>query len=354
MMIKLFIQIPCLNEENILPNVISDLPRRIEGIDEIYTLVIDDGSTDNTVAVATSLGVDYILKNGRNLGLAESYIRGLDSCLFLGADIIVNTDGDNQYVGADIAKLVKPIVGKEADVVIGCRDIDSHPEFSRIKKFLQRLGSKVVSRVSGIDVPDVTSGFRAVNKNAAMKFSIMNKFSYTVDTLIQAGRSTLKVSHVSIRTNPSLRGSRLFKSIPEFIVQQLKIMFKVYLFYCPMRFFFWLASIFFSITVLNAFRISYFLYFAGTGNMKFKEGSGALLLFSAIVTVLFIVCGLLGSVLSGFRLLILDMRSRIRNMEIQQSLSLPDSDIVTNSKFFEWARTKTKKENIDVEKTYDK
>lgn len=351
---KLFIQIPCLNEEKTLPLVVSHLPRKIEGIENIYLLIIDDGSTDNTVEVATSLGVDHIVKNGRNLGLAESYSKGLEACLFLGADIIVNTDGDNQYVGEDIPRLVKPILEKQADIVVGCRDIDSHAEFSRIKKYLQKIGSKVVNRISKIDVPDVTSGFRAVNRNAAMGFFIMNKFSYTVDTLIQAGRTSMKVDYVPIRTNPSLRKSRLFKSTLGFISRQLKIMFKVYLFYCPMRFFLWLASISFAVTVLNALRISYFLFFAGPENFKFKEGSGVLLLFSAIVTVLFIVGGLLGSVLSGFRLLMIDMRSRIRNMEIQQNVSLPDSDIVTNSNFFEWARIKTKKEDIDTEKkTYD-
>lgn len=351
---KLFIQIPCLNEEKTLPLVVADLPRKVEGIEKIYLLIIDDGSTDNTVKVATSLGVDYILKNGRNLGLAESYSRGLEACLSLGADIIVNTDGDNQYVGEDIPRLVKPIVEQQADMVVGCRDIDGHLEFARIKKYLQKIGSKVVSHISGTDVPDVTSGFRAVNRNAALNFSIFNKFSYTIDTLIQAGRTGMKVYTVPIRTNPSLRKSRLFKSIPVFIVQQLKIMFKVYLLYCPMRFFLGLASISFTVTVLNVLRISYFLFFAETGNFKFKEGSGVLLLFSAIVTVLFIVGGLLGSVLSGFRSLMLDMRSRIRKIEIQQNVSLPGSGIVTNSNFFEWARTKTKKEKIGVEKAYDK
>ena len=351
---NLFIQIPCLNEEKTLPLVVADLPRKIEGIDEIYTLVIDDGSTDSTVEVATNLGVDYIVKNGRNLGLAESYSKGLGACLSLGADIIVNTDGDNQYVGEDIPRLVKPILEQQADMVVGCRDIDGHAEFSRIKKYLQKIGSKVVSRISGTSVPDVTSGFRAISRNAAMKFSIFSKFSYTVDTLIQAGRTGMNVDCIPIRTNPSLRESRLFKSIPGFIIRQLEIMFKVYLFYCPMRFFLWLASISFAVTVLTALRISYFLFFAGSENLKFKEGSGLLLLFSAIVAVLFIVGGLLGSVLSGSRLLMLDIRSRIRNMEIQQNVPLPDLDIVTNSNFFEWARTKTKKVNIDVQKTYYK
>jgi glycosyltransferase involved in cell wall biosynthesis len=349
---KLFIQIPCFNEEKTLPSVISNIPSKIEGIDEIYTLVIDDGSTDNTVEVAKQLGVDYVVRNRRNLGLAESYIRGLDACLCLGADIVVNTDGDNQYACSDIEKLVKPILEKQADIVIGCRNIDDHKEFSRIKKYLQKLGSKVVSCISGTNIPDVTSGFRAINRKAAINISIMNKYTYTVDTLIQAGRTGMKIESVPIKTNPSLRESRLFKSIPEFIIQQIIIMVKVFIFYCPMRFFLCLASVSFVLTVLNALRILYYLFFAGTEDMKFKEGSGVLLLFSAFVTVLFVVAGLFGLVLSGFRLLVLDIRNRIRDMEIQQNILSPDLDLIINRNLTEKAASKTKIEDVDSERQH--
>ncbi|MFH1716071.1 MAG: glycosyltransferase family 2 protein [Planctomycetota bacterium] len=192
---KLFIQIPCFNEEETLPLVVSDLPRKIEGIDEIYTLIIDDGSTDNTVEVAKRLGIDYVVKNGRNLGLAASYGRGIEACLFLGADIIVNTDGDNQYQGADIDKLVKPILDKHCDIVVGCRNINEQSEFPWIKKVLQRLGSRVVRHLSkaDADVPDAPSGFRAVSRMAAIRLSVMNGFSYTIEMLI--GGLTCEVQH---------------------------------------------------------------------------------------------------------------------------------------------------------------
>ncbi|MBI4843124.1 MAG: glycosyltransferase family 2 protein [Nitrospirae bacterium] len=227
---KLIIQIPCLNEEKTLTAVIDSLPKKIEGIDEIRTLIINDGSTDNTVDAAIQLGVDYIVNNGRNLGLAKSYSRGLEASLFLGADIIVNTDGDNQYCGEDIVKLVQPILQHNADVVIGCRDIEGNKDFSKFKKFLQKFGSSVVRKISGTDVPDTTSGFRAINRKAAITFSVMNTFSYTLETLIQAGRTGMNVTWVPISVNPKLRESRLFKSIPDFLSKQLFIIFNVYLF----------------------------------------------------------------------------------------------------------------------------
>lgn len=339
---KLFIQIPCFNEEMTLPLVLSDLPRKIEGIDEIYTLVIDDGSTDNTVEVAKKLGIDYILKNGRNLGLAASYSRGVEACLFLGADIIVNTDGDNQYQGADIKKLVKPILCKECDIVVGCRNINEQSEFSWVKKVLQRLGSRVVRHLSKADVPDAPSGFRAVSRMAAIRLSVMNGFSYTIEMLIQAGRTGLKVGWVPIRTNPKTRKSRLFESNVHFIFRQLKIIFVAYLFYCPIRFFGWLALISFAISITMASRIAYFLWLSPVGQAKFKTGSGVLLLFSSIVCVVFLIAGLLGSVLSGLRFLMNDVRSRIRNIELRRNIIPHDLDIVTAPEFFGWYGTTAK------------
>lgn len=340
---KLFIQIPCLNEERTLPSVIADLPRKIEGIDEIYTLVIDDGSTDKTVEVAKRLGVDYIVRNGRNLGLAKSFSKGLEASLFLGADIIVNTDGDNQYKGADIAKLVKPILERHCDVVVGCRDIDKQGEFSWIKKILERLGSNVVRRLSGTNVPDTTSGFRAISRMAAIRFSIMSSFSYTLEMLIQAGRTGLKLDWVPIRTNPKSRDSRLFRSNVSFIFQQLKTLLIVYIFYCPMRFFNWLASVSFVVSVLMALRIIYFLWLADPTQLKFKTGSGILLLFSSIATVLFFITGLLSSILSGLRFLVIDIRSRTRNIELRQNIIPSDLHIITAPEFFKWAKKEPKR-----------
>jgi len=339
---KLFIQIPCLNEEKTLPSVVAGLPRKIEGIDEIYTLIIDDGSTDETVEIARGLGIDYIVKNGRNLGLARSFSRGLEACIFLGADIIVNTDGDNQYNGADIAKLVRPILDNHCDIVVGCRNIDEQKEFSWIKKIFQKLGSKVVRRLSGTNVPDTPSGFRAISRTAAIRFSIMSSFSYTLEMLIQAGRTGLKVDWVPIRTNSKTRDSRLFRSSVHFICQQLKIMFIAYLFYCPMRFFSWLASLSFVVSVLMASRIAYFLWLSHPAQAKFKTGSGVLLLFSSIVAIVFLITGLLGSIFSGQRFLMNDIRSRVRNIELRWDIIPDDLHIITAPSFFEWTKKAAK------------
>ena len=321
-----------------MPAVIADLPRKIDGIDEIYTLVIDDGSTDNTFEVARSLGVDYIVRNGFNLGLSKTFSRGLEASLFLGADIIVNTDGDNQYKGVDIAKIVRPILEKRADVVVGCRNIKEHKEFSWMKKFLQRFGSKVVQHLSGTNVPDTTSGFRALSRNSAMRFSFMSDFSYTLEMLIQAGRTGLKVDWVPIATNTKSRDSRLFRSIPDFILKQLKNTFAVYLFYRPMHFFGVLASLFFVISFLLGLRIIYHIWFLDPALVKFKMGSSILLIFTSIVMVLLIIAGLLGSVLSGVRFFIIDIRRRIRTSELQQNINSLDMDIITAQEFFKWTR----------------
>lgn len=312
---KLFIQIPCYNEEHTLPAVVADLPPQIKDVDEIFLLVIDDGSSDRTFDVAKSLGVDYIVQNGRNLGLAKSYARGLEACVHLGADIIVNTDGDNQYCGKDIEKLVAVLIDRHADIVIGVRDIKGHSEFSTSKKFLQVVGSKVVQFMSGTNVPDPTSGFRALTKSAALKLFVMNTFSYTLETLVQAGRSGMNIQTVPIETNPKLRESRLFSSNFEFVLKQMITIIKVYLFYSPIRFFFLLASITFTAAFILFLRIIYYLYFIGPEAAKLKHGSESLFVFFIFTTCLLVVSGLLGSVLSGLRLLVLDVRGRIKEIE---------------------------------------
>jgi glycosyltransferase involved in cell wall biosynthesis len=210
---KLIVQIPCFNEEATLPETVRDIPRAIEGVDEVEILVIDDGSTDRTVEVARELGVDHIVRHRNNKGLARTFRTGLDAAFRLGADIIVNTDGDNQYCGADIPALVRPIVEGRADIVVGDRQTDRIADFSPVKRRLQRLGSSSVRRLSGLDIPDAVSGFRAISREAALRLNIVSPFSYTTEMLIQAGKKHMAVASVPVRTNPKTRESRLFRSI---------------------------------------------------------------------------------------------------------------------------------------------
>jgi glycosyltransferase involved in cell wall biosynthesis len=331
--VKLFIQIPCLNEENTLPQVIAQLPREIPGIDAIYTLVIDDGCTDKTLEIARSIGVDYIVRNKHVLGLARSFCRGIDVALEMGADIIVNVDGDNQYNAYDIPKLVRPILDKEADIVIGCRNIAGHKEFSPFKKFLQIFGSKVIGQLANIDVPDVTSGFRALNAFAARHLSIMSTFSYTLEMLCQANRLGLKMSWVQVEVNPKTRESRLFQSTLEFICEQCKIFGFIFLVYYPIRFFGWLSIISGAITLFFA------LFFAHgcsssahvtccTHNMLFMT--------SFLMTVLLVLATFISSILSHLHRILLDTRSRIRNIQVQQGMMLHDYSLIIAPQFFAW------------------
>src|SRR5215213_4534631 len=234
---KLIIQIPCFNEEQTLPATLRDLPREIAGIDEIEWLVIDDGSTDRTIEVARAGGVEHIVRLTNNRGLAAGFQAGLDACLKLGADVIVNTDADNQYVGADIPKLLAPILEGRADMVIGDRETDSIEHFSPIKKLLQRWGSAVVRRVSGTQVADTTSGFRAYNREAALQMQVVSKFTYTLETIIQAGKMVVAVDHVPIRTNHKTRESRLFPSMWAYVRRNTLSIFRVYTLYEPLRVF---------------------------------------------------------------------------------------------------------------------
>src|SRR6186997_1505288 len=234
---KLIIQIPCLNEEATLPATLADLPREVPGIDVVEWLIIDDGSTDRTIEVAREHGVDHIVKLTNNKGLAAGFQAGLDASLKLGADIIVNTDADNQYFGGDIPKLVAPILAGDADMVIGDRETDQIEHFSPLKKRLQRLGSAVVRRASGTDVPDTTSGFRAYNREAALQMSVVSKYTYTLETIIQAGKMTVAVDHVPVRTNPKLRESRLFPSTAAYVRRNGVSIFRIYALYEPLRLF---------------------------------------------------------------------------------------------------------------------
>src|SRR5919206_3809457 len=238
---KLIIQIPCFNEEDQLPATLSDLPRELPGVDTIEWLIIDDGSTDRTVDVARAHGVDHIVRLTNNKGLAAGFQAGLDACLKLGADLIVNTDADNQYNAADIPKLVAPVLAGDADMVVGDREVEQVEEFSGLKIRLQKLGSAVVRRASETKVPDTTSGFRAYNREAAIQLQVVSRFTYTLETIIQAGKNLVAVDHVAIRTNPQTRESRLFPSMWSYVRRNAVAITRIYAQYEPLKVFMTLA-----------------------------------------------------------------------------------------------------------------
>ena len=261
---KLIIQIPCLNEEGTIAQVVRDLPRAIPGIDVIEYLVIDDGSTDRTAEVARAAGVHYILSLGTRRGLARAYSMGLEYALSLGADIIVNTDGDNQYQGADVPKLVQPILAGRADMVVGCRPILDHPEFGLVKKGLQLMGSWVLRHLSKTQVRDAASGFRAVSRHTAMQLFVHSSFSYCMETLIQAGESRLRVASVDIGVNQSTRQSRLFNSIPEYVWKSGTTILLMYALFRPSSLFCAMGAALFSLATALALRFAYLIYFTDT------------------------------------------------------------------------------------------
>lgn len=240
---KLIIQIPCYNESETLEIALNDLPKQIDGIDEIEYLIINDGSLDNTMEVARNWGVHYIVDLKRNKGLAKGFMAGLDACLRNGADIIVNTDADNQYVADDIEKLVRPIIEGKTDIVIGERPIDKTEHFSPIKKKLQHFGSWVVRKASKSDIPDAPSGFRAYSREAALRINVTNEYTYTLETIVQAGRNKIAQTSVPIRTNGELRPSRLFNSMMGYVKKSMLTILRAFMMYKPLRFFTWLALI---------------------------------------------------------------------------------------------------------------
>lgn len=314
--VKLIVQIPCYNEEYTLPETLADIPRQISGVDVVEILIIDDGSTDRTVEVARQLGVEHIVINKRNMGLARSFRRGIDACLRAGADIIVNTDGDNQYFGQDIPLLIGPIVNRRADIVIGDRQTDKIPHFSRGKKFLQWLGSGVVRKLAGIWVPDTVSGFRAFSREAAIRLNIVSPFSYTIETVIQAGQRRLAVTSVPIRTNPKTRESRLFKSIPQFVKNSLSTMVRMYTMYQPLVVFCYLGLALTVIGLLPILRFIY-LYFTegGAGHVQSLVLGGVLLLMGFLT---FLV-GVVADLISFNRQLIEMTLEGVRRLELQST-----------------------------------
>jgi len=309
---KLIIQIPCYNESETLPLTIGDLPKTVPGFDAIEYLVIDDGSTDGTAQIAESLGVHHVVRMPRNRGLAATFETGLQKAVQLGADVIVNTDGDNQYPGGFIPDLVRPILENEADLVIGDRQVETIPHFSRIKVFLQKLGSRVVRWSSGTNVPDATSGFRAFSRDAALRLVIFSNYTYTLETIIQAGKMGLNVASIPIETNPKLRESRLIRSIPVYLARSSVTILRIFLMYEALRTFITLGSLPFIAGWIFVFR---FLYFFTIG-----EGQGhiqSLILASILILVGFLIflLGLLGDLIARNRRLMEEMVFRVRKME---------------------------------------
>jgi glycosyltransferase involved in cell wall biosynthesis len=266
---KLVIQIPCFNEETTLPITLSVLPRQVPGVDVVEWLVIDDGSTDQTLEVAQKSGVDHIVNFSKNRGLAKAFMAGLQAALQAGADIIVNIDADNQYCADDIPKLISPILAGKAEIVIGSRPIDQIHHFSTIKKYLQKLGSWVVRRVSQTEVPDATSGFRAFSRNAARALNVFSDYTYTLETIIQAGQKGMAIASVPIRTNQDLRKSRLVKSIPSYVAKSMGTIFRIFVVYKPFDFFIFLGVFLFSMgTAIGLRFLYYYLTIGGMGHIQ--------------------------------------------------------------------------------------
>jgi glycosyltransferase involved in cell wall biosynthesis len=317
--VKLIIQIPCLNEEHTLPKTLEDLPKQIEGIDCIEILVIDDGSKDKTVEVAKKLGAHHVLQFTNNKGLAKAFISGINQSLKLGADIIVNTDADNQYFGGDIVKLIQPILKKDADIVVGDRQVETIPHFSPLKIFLQKFGSWVVRQLSSTEIPDATSGFRAYSRDAALQLNVVSDFTYTIETIISAGKKNLAIEHVPVKTNIKLRESRLFPSIRIYLQRSLVTMLKVYSMYCPLRLFTIAGGSTFLLGFVIGCRYLFFFFMGQT------EGHIQSLILSAILLIVgfqIIMMGIAAELISVNRQLLEDIQVRIKNSDFSSKEKL--------------------------------
>ena len=309
---KLIIQIPCYNEQDHLAATLADLPKEIPGVDAIEVLIIDDGSTDGTAALARELGVDHVVRFPQNRGLARGFMAGLDACLHLGADIIVNTDADNQYHGGDIPALVRPLLDGEADLVVGDRQIDQVAHFSATKKRLQKIGSWVVRLASGTRVPDAPSGFRAISREAALRMFVTSEFTYTLETLIQAGQANFAVDAIPVRTNPRTRESRLFKGTLQYLRRSASTIIRIYTMYRPLRAFLLVAMTLFLVGTILGLRFLYFhLTEAQAGHIQ-SLILAAVLLISAFIVL---VAGLLADLVGANRKLLEDVVTRLRRLE---------------------------------------
>jgi glycosyltransferase involved in cell wall biosynthesis len=317
---KLIIQIPCLNEEATLPATLADLPRAVDGFDRVEWLVIDDGSTDRTIAVAREHGVDHIVRLTNNKGLAAGFQAGLDAALKLGADVIVNTDADNQYFGGDIVKLVKPILEGSADMVVGDRETDKIEHFSPLKKRLQKLGSWVVRQASETDVPDTTSGFRAYNREAAIQMAVVSKYTYTLETIIQAGKLVVAIDHVPIRTNEQTRESRLFPSMWAYVRRNATAIARIYAQYEPLRVFMTLAAILAVLAMVPFTRFT-IAYMSGDGAGHVQSLIFGAVLFNAAVVLA--ALGIIGDLMYAQRIMSQRIFERVRRIELQ--LDVPPS-----------------------------
>ncbi|MGZ4329170.1 MAG: glycosyltransferase family 2 protein [Solirubrobacteraceae bacterium] len=314
---KLIIQIPCFNEEAQLPVTLSHLPRQIDGFDSVEWLIIDDGSTDRTIEVARNAGVDHVVRLTNHKGLAAAFQAGLDAGLKLGADVIVNTDADNQYEGADVPKLVAPILGGHADMVVGDRQVETIAHFSAGKKLLQRLGSWVVRQASSTEIPDTTSGFRAYNREAALQMQAVSRFTYTLETIIQAGKLLVAVEHVPIRTNAKTRESRLFPSTAAYVRRNALSIFRIYSQYQPLKVF-WGAALVMAVPAVAIF-IRFLILFiesphdAARGHVQ-SLIAGAVLFIAAM---LLLSLGVIGDLLDAQRTLSQRTFERVRRIELQ-------------------------------------
>jgi glycosyltransferase involved in cell wall biosynthesis len=301
---KLIIQIPCFNEEATLPAVIHDLPRDVAGFDEVEYLVIDDGSTDRTAQVARELGVHHVLQLGSNRGLATAFSQGINHALEQGADVVVNTDGDNQYPGSDIPKLTAPILDGSADMVVGCRPIMTHPEFGWIKKLLQAAGSWTLRRISRTNVRDAASGFRAFSRETCQKLFIHSRFSYCMETLIQAGNSGMRVASVDVGVNPKTRDSRLFRSIPEYVGKSACTMLSMFVLYQPGRFFAYVAAFFYSVALFLGLRFVYLVYLSPiTDPHRTYLPSLIIMAVCTLSGLFFLGMGVLGELVKSLRMM---------------------------------------------------
>lgn len=316
---KLIIQIPCFNEADTLGIALAELPHEVPGFDSVEWLIIDDGSSDDTAAVARRHGADHVIRHQVNRGLAEAFMSGIDACLRLGADIIVNTDADNQYHAGDIPALIAPVLAGEAEIVIGARPIAETEHFSWVKKRLQHLGSWAVRIASQTQVADAPSGFRAMSREAAMRLHVFNGYTYTLETIIQAGQSNMRVISVPVRTNADLRPSRLVKSISSYVKRSLLTILRMFVVYRPLAFFAWLGGLFFAAGLIAGFRFLFF-YMGGAGSGHVQS-----VIFSAlciIVGLMLTMIGLVGDLIATNRKLL--ERIDVRLQRIERERSPPD------------------------------